>query len=224
MTTDQRKPQVLVLAALHQYHTDVACYGFEELRRIVSWYSPDALFGEVSEEDLRLRSPERVKREYPEVVYPLLEAAPSIRAHALEPSGDTRKRLIERMQAAARVFQEKPEYVQFEKHVREWLQALMQGWKTPADVNSGVTDDSVRAKHKRQRPLYPEDYTGAWEEWNEYFLRRILEVISRDRPAKALVLVGLEHCFWLRERLALHPGADMVDTQALLRARLENES
>ena len=218
------RPQVLVLAALHQYHAQVRCYGFAELQSVVKWFGPNTLFAEVTEEDLRLRRPEPVKREYPEAIYPLLDAAASISAHALEPAGAARRLLIDRLESAAQEFQEKVEYAQFEESVHAWLASLILTWKTPADVNSRGTDASVRAKNERQRPLYPDDYSRVLEEWNEHFLARIIDGLRKDRPARALVLVGLEHCFWLRDRLAGREDVELLNAEELLAANFADES
>ena len=63
---------VMVLSVLHQYHSQVACYDFAALERIITTLAPDLLLLEVRAEDLHGRADERVKQEYPRVVYPLL--------------------------------------------------------------------------------------------------------------------------------------------------------
>ena len=212
------RPAVLVLSTLHNYHAEVSCYGFEVFREILSALAPEALFVEVADEHLRARKSESVKREYPEVVYPLLDELPSTTAHALEPSGAVREQLIETMTAAAKVFQAKPEYAKFEVGVYGWWRELVSTWKAAADVNSERTDESVRAKQEFQKPLYPAEYSGAWDEWNQYFLTRIIEVLDRTKPKTAVVLVGVEHSYWLRLRLARRSDLTLIDANATLAA------
>ena len=209
-------PAVLVLSTLHNFHAEVPCYGFEVLREILRALAPEALFVEVADEHLRARKSERVKREYPDVVYPLLDELSSTAAHALEPSGAVREQLIETMTAAAKVFEAKSEYAKFEASVHGWWRELMSTWKTAADVNSERTDASVRAKQEFQKPLYPADYSGAWDEWNQYFLTRIIEVLERTKPKTAVVLVGVEHSYWLRPRLSRRSDLALIDANATL--------
>jgi hypothetical protein len=210
------KPAVLVLSTLHQYHTEVSCYGFSTLRRILTNLAPDALFAEVRDQDLRSRNDEQVKREYPEVVYPLLDEIPSIRAHALEPSGVLHERLVQSVRAAEKQFQMTPKYVQFEAYVQSWARELFAGWKTAADVNSEESDAAAKKKHEYQDKLYPPDYSQAWNDWNEHFYDRIIEVAGRTKPGLAVVLVGFEHSYWLRPRLARRSDMTLLDARATL--------
>jgi hypothetical protein len=210
-----RRPQVLVLSTLHQYHAQASCYGFSTLRAIIAALAPDLLLLEVSEEDLRTRPDERIKREYPEVVYPLL-AALGVQALALEPSGDGRHALIERMRAAESQFRDSERSEAHYAYVNEWFKSLVSCWRTPADVNSTGTDAAVFAKHAIEKSIYPPDSTRSWEEWNQHFLDQITNAVNQRRPRLALVLVGLEHSHWLRSRLARRTGLDLLDAQATL--------
>lgn len=210
-----RRPQVLVLSTLHQYHAQVSCYGFPTLHRIITALAPDLLLLEVSEEDLRSRPDERIKREYPEVVYPLLDAL-GVQALPLEPSGEIRHALIKRARAAESQFRESERSQAHDAFVQDWLTGLMACWRTPADVNSASTDASVLAKHDIEKSIYPPDSAQSWQEWNQHFIDQITLAVNQRRPRRALVLVGLEHSHWLRRRLARHTGLELLDAQATL--------
>src|SRR4051812_13219709 len=94
------KPAVLVLSTLHQYHAQVLCYSFTALRGLLTALEPDLLMAEVTEDDLRVRADEAIKREYPEVVYPFLDASPRVNVRALEPMGEVGDALIRRVRTA----------------------------------------------------------------------------------------------------------------------------
>ncbi len=210
------KPRVLVLSTLHRFHEQVAGYGYPELDRIIRALSPDVLLVEVSGEDLDARADETEKREYPMVVYPLIDAL-GIQAHPLEPSGDSRAALIRRKRQAEQQLRDSGQYEECSWFLDRWLQDLIASWKTAADANSARTDAAVLAKNEVLDPRYPPDYAQVWDEWNRHFFERITQVLDQTKPRLALVLVGLEHSSWLRPRLARRAGFDLVDAEAVLR-------
>ena len=206
----EHPPRVIVLSTLHQFHEQVECYGYAVLERIIRRLSPDVLLLEVSQEDLDARAHEQVKREYPAVVYPLIDAL-RIPAYPLEPSGEIRDMLIRRKRAAEQTLQESGKYEDCASFLQQWLDDLFANWSTPADVNSARTDAEVLSKNEAMHALYAPDYALVWDEWNQHFLDRIAQVIECDRPRLTLVLVGLAHSYWLKRRLAECPGLELVD-------------
>lgn len=215
-TERESRPSVLVLSTLHEYHAQVPCYSFAALAAILERLAPDLVMLEVADEDLQLRRDERIKREYPEVVYPLLARGVLAQARAMEPSGSVRAALIARIRAAAAAFENTPEGAAYQESVLRWLRELMSSWRSPADANSRATDDAVAAKKAGQNSLYPPDYSRCWDEWNEHFLARIVEAVHASRPALAVVLVGLEHSYWLRPRLAGRSDMTLLDAATTL--------
>jgi heme-degrading monooxygenase HmoA len=216
---------LLVLSTLHQYHRDVACYGFGVLREILVALAPDLVLLEVTDDDLHLRRDEKVKREYPEVVYPLMAQGLLREARALEPSGRQREEILDRFQAAAGQFRASPGYAALERYHQQWLKDLLASWRDPVEVNASETDDRVRAKHDYQNALYPPDYAQAWTDWNACFIDRITEAVGQLRPRLAVALVGLEHSYWLRPRLEARHDMKLPDAaQALHRLLPQGDS
>lgn len=210
------KPQLLVVSTLHKYHADVPDFGYGTLRCILEQLSPDDLLIEVAESDLSSRADEGIKREYPEAVYPFLHDAPAVRAHALEPSGAKREALIQMYVSGATQFQASPEYPAFESYARDWLDQLLSRYQTAVEFNSGEADETVRLKQEYQSTLYPREYTDAWVQWNEHFHGRIVEIVNEWTPRLAVVLVGLEHSYWLRRRLAGRSDMQLLDAHEVL--------
>lgn len=190
----QPRPRVIVLSTLHQFHERVDCYGYPALERIIRRLSPDVVMVEVSREDLDARAQEDVKREYPAVVYPLIDAL-GVAAFPLEPSGEKRDALIRRKREAETVLRNTGRYEECSLFLQQWLEELFATWSTPADVNSAQTDAAVVAKNVVVDSLYPADYALVWEEWNQHFHDGIVRALAQARPRLALVLVGLEHSY-----------------------------
>jgi hypothetical protein len=65
--------------------------------------------------------------------------------------------------------------------------------------------------------LYPADYALVWEAWNQHFHDGIVRALAQAKPRLALVLVGLEHSYWLRRELARCPDVELVNAEACLR-------
>ena len=209
-------PRLLLISTLHKFHADVPAYGYSTLRDLLEQLAPDDLFLEVSDADLTARPNEGMKCEYPEAVYPFLDGASTVRAHALEPSGPLRDAILEKYVTGNEKFRRSPEYAPFESYVHTWAQSLLERFRTAADFNSAEIDEMVRLKHDYQASLYPREYTDAWEAWNEHFYDRIVDVVGKWKPRLAVALVGLEHAYWLRPRLAARPDMRLLDPHQLL--------
>lgn len=89
-------------------------------------------------------------------------------------------------------------------------------WDSPATVNDARTDAVFAAKHAMQAA-----YTGEgeeWDAWNAHFLA-VIEQAAREHAGKhILVIVGVEHGYWLRRELAGTKGIVLSDTPARLHA------
>lgn len=214
--SETRRPAVLVLSTLHQFHPEVSGYGFAALRHLLEMIEPDAIFAEVTAGDLASRGEEGVKREYSESVYPFLKDFPMVRAHPLEPSGALRDTLICSQRRAMAQAKESPDYAVLESFVQSWLTVLLSSFRTAQDVNSKETDAAVMAKKEYEGRFYPVEYTNVWMEWNQHFYDRIVETVCHEKPRLSVVLVGLEHSYWLRAKLAACGDIDMLDVHSEL--------
>lgn len=212
------KAEVAVLSTLHRVHADVPAYDFDALRGAIVELSPDVLCLEVDPTDLETRPDESVKVEYPRVVYPLLDERDYGRC-ALEPMPKAAAKIIQPYVAASRKFsaERREADAAFEAYNEAMYGVLKTLWQTPADVNSRVTDQVLGAKHALQIELIGEGEAAGWRAWNEHFLRQILRA-AKDNPGKRIVvLVGVEHGYWLRGALANQKDVRLLDTAALLR-------
>lgn len=209
--------EVAVLATLHKLHADVPAYSGEVLQASLLRLSPDVLCIEVRPDRYAQRAPELNKVEYPEVVYPLIDMH-GYRVYPMEPAAPRFDEILGPYLAASRAFREARPIpaAAFWAHTDALYAALRAYWTTPSRVNDAVTDQQMRAKHALQGALIGDGERAGWEAWNRQFLE-VVERAAAENPGKRIVvLVGAEHAYWLRERLARHPGMRVLDTAALL--------
>lgn len=211
--------EVIVLSALHQYHPRLPSYGYLELSTIIERLIPKVLAVELSAEDIASRRAQRVKQEYPQAIFPLLDRSDYV-VVPLEPSDPVRSELIKRLVEAEKSFAaESPERSEALDAYEElvWF-VLLDRWRSPCDVNSSQTDQLFSAKHHLQDLLEPPDQAYAWNAWNENFLKQILIAVNKNPGERVVVIVGAEHSFWLRGRLANETSIKLLDTSAALRS------
>lgn len=215
---DDRTPaDVAVLATLHQMHAQVPAYDNAALKASIEALAPDVLCIEVRPDRYAKRAPEANKIEYPDVVYPLIDTH-GYRVYPMEPLPPRFEKILQPYLAAHRAFvAERPEAdAAFSAQTSALYATLRAYWTSPAHVNDAVTDAQMQAKHALQAALVGEGERAGWEAWNSAFLATV-ERAARENPDKRIVvLVGVEHGYWLRAALARSPGIRLLDTAALL--------
>jgi hypothetical protein len=217
----QAPAEVIVLSTLHQLHPRVPGYGFEELSGVIERLAPDVLAVELTAEDVAERKPQKTKREYPESVYPLLEKH-GYAVVPLEPSEPLYSEIVGPYAEAQRAFAERsPEAARaFATYGTSLYDYLFAHWDSPASVNSAATDALLAVKHAFQDAVMPPPQAAGWEAWNQHFLRRIVDAARASPGKRIVVLVGVEHGYWLRAHLRGEARVRLVDTEALLRTPL----
>jgi len=216
-TNSMRATEVIVLSTLHQFHTKVPGYSFDELTHVIEALSPDVLAVELTASDLAARKPQATKQEYPRSVYGLLDR----HAYAvvpLEPSEPEFTRNVTLLRNAAFEFHEKtPEQERaFDTYAEALFAYLFARWDSAQTVNSPETDALFAVKHRYQDAIFPKDQAVAWNAWNEHFAKVVLEAALRFPGSRIVVLVGVEHAYWLRDRLRKQSSVRLLDTPALL--------
>ncbi|HEX6880365.1 MAG TPA: hypothetical protein VF135_08385 [Terriglobales bacterium] len=214
--------EVVVLSTLHQFHEQTPGYSYEDLKIAIERLRPDVLAVELTPTALAAKTPQKIKREYQNAIFPLLESH-KWKAVAMEPEGVTSQKLIaairEAEESLGREFPQKSETADlYSDTLFSYLRAR---WHSAADVNSRCTDDSFAVKHAFQEKLYGPKEAEGWEGWNLYFLDRIMEAASENPGKRIVVTVGAEHGYWLREHLRHAPGVKLLDTTTALKANKE---
>lgn len=214
--------EVAVLSTLHGLHAEVPGYGDAALADAIRGLSPDVLCLEVSPEALAERRAEKVKVEYPGVVYPLLDRE-RYDTCTLEPAREAAQAIIGPYVAASQAFTESsPDAARAFSGYGEAMYALLKHhWRDAASVNDATTDQMMQGKHAIQEALIGPGEAAGWAAWNRHFSERVQEAAAKHPGKRIVVLVGAEHGYWLRRDLADARGIILLDTASLLR-RVEN--
>lgn len=213
-----KKTTVYVLATLHQFHADSKTYSFEGLSAIIRSLRPDVICVELTPADLKSRKPQKTKQEYQKSVFPMayrygLEMVP------LEPDEPLFSSLVSlNVQSDKRLRETSADKAAAFSIYNDALYGhLFSAWDSPLAVNSPATDAQFEVKHDFQNALYGPDQERVWREWNEHFLRKILETADRFKGKRVLVLVGVEHTYWLRHKLRERTGVSLVEPKTFLK-------
>jgi hypothetical protein len=194
---------VHIVPTLHQYHAAASGYGFDALTKVLENLQPHVLVVELTDAALRQRRPQRVKQEYQHSVFPYLERH-GIPAVAMEPGEPLFSELVgQGLEAQTRVREHSPErYALHVATVADEFRSLLRSWDSPAAVNSPATDQVLEAKHTRENRLFGPGCERAWIRWNEHYAQAIATTAEAHPGRRIAVLVGVEHGYWLRPRLA----------------------
>jgi len=65
--------------------------------------------------------------------------------------------------------------------------------------------------HSSTDSTEPQEEQG-WEGWNQYFLQQIIRAAKQNPGKRIVVIVGVEHGYWLREHLRKQDGVKLLDT------------
>ena len=203
---------VAVLATLHQLHGEVDYYTYDHLTALIGSFAPDILAVELTPSDLATRRPQPVKQEYQHSVYPLLDKL-QCEVVPLEPSEPEYSEWVRLGREAVEELESRnPAAVeQFGQYVNALYGVLFEWWGSPLDVNAAETDRHFEVKHRYQNAVFGEKEERGWELWNQHFLAQILAVADRCPGCRMLVLVGVEHGYWLRKRLREQAGVRLVE-------------
>ena len=211
--------EIMVLSTLHRFHEEIGYYTYEHLSRIIEHFSPDILAVELTPDDLDSRKPQRVKSEYQHSVYPMMETKPW-KVIPLEPEEPKYSELVQMGRRATETLaREHPEAMEgFGLYVNALYEVLLHWWDSPLDVNSVETDRHFEVKHKYQGALFGKDEEDGWELWNRHFLEQILDAGASCPKCRMLVLVGVEHSYWLRKALREQKGVRLLEPEPVLQS------
>ncbi len=209
--------KVLVLSTLHQFHGHVDYYTYEHLSDIIEAFSPDILAVELRPSDVDGRVPQTIKQEYQKSVYPLIDKL-KCELIPLEPPEPEYSELIGMAKRSMKNLKESnPQALEhFKLYVEALYSVLFNWWSSVLDVNSHETDRHFEIKRNYQNSLFGEDEKAAWEKWNGYFLEQILKANEGRKESKMLVLVGVEHSYWLRRELRKRHDVQLLEAPEVL--------
>jgi hypothetical protein len=213
---DNGPAEVIVLATLHQFHGQTEGYSFEDLSNVIEQLHPDILAVELTAADVESRREQTTKQEYQRAVFPLLDKHDYL-VVPLEPPQPLYDELVGLFRKAQKnLGEDNPAAAEtFGIYTDALYEILWARWTSPGAVNSRETDALFESKHRFQSALLGPDEAKAWEAWNQYFLQQVLDAANTNPGKRILVLVGVEHAYWLRARLK-RSDIVLLDTKKLL--------
>lgn len=197
-----RKSEVVVLSTLHTFHENSKYYSYDMLSRTIERLKPDVLAVELTAADLQSRKIQKVKQEYQHSIFPLADKRGYILV-PLEPDPPKFGELVSLVQNSEKQLRDKyPQKAEaFSVYSDALYEYLFRSWKSVLDVNSSETDALFEVKHEFQNKLYGPDQKLGWDGWNEQFLEKTLAAAAKYPGKRIVVLVGVEHAYWLRKHL-----------------------
>jgi hypothetical protein len=216
--TTPHAAEVYVLATLYGRHATTPAYDHDTLRRLIVRVDPEVVVLDVSPKELREQIVAPSKAEYPEVIFPLV-LEHKYRAYAGEPDEPQFTEIVSSLSAALKKFrEEQPRQAKVDQAYDEaTYAALAELWRTPADVNSALTDQLLAARRSYQDRIAGSKVAEAWRRWNEHVIE-VIRKASRENPGKRiLVLSGVENCAQLHPALRQAAELRLVDVEAWLR-------
>jgi hypothetical protein len=212
------RSDVFVLATLYRRHATTPAYDHDTLHRLIERINPEVVVLDVSPRELREQTVHPSKGEYPQVIFPLLREH-RYRAYAGEPDEPEFSTIVGHLGRALTAFRTNHPAVADADHAYEeaTFRALAESWRTPADVNSPLTDRLLAARRQYQDHVAGPEVAEAWRLWHEHAVATVRRA-HRENPGKRiLVLIGVENCPHLRSALRELPELRLIDMDEWLR-------
>jgi hypothetical protein len=210
--------ELFVLATLYGRHKTVTAYDLPALRKIILTIKPDVLVLDVTPMELKEGKVWPGKIEYTEVVFPLIKDG-SYRVYPAEPDEPMFSEIVNATTEAIRKFEAAtPETATAMKQFTvSAYDALKSYWKTPAEVNSHVTDRVLHGKKTLEAQLQGIVRADGQKRWNQHTVDVTRRAVKENQGKRVLILVGIENCYSIRELLGRDPQINLVNMERWLR-------
>jgi hypothetical protein len=207
-----QETQLFILATATRLHPELPYYGFEELRETILALRPDVLVLEVRPDELEERKETPGRPEYPAVAFPLLEEK-RYGSYPMEPGEPEFGRMVSSFGGIIESFREnQPEAAAaLDAYKAAFVSALRACWRSPADLNSPLTDRLVKAKHELEGAIVGPARAESWAIWNDFMVDAVRNAVAGNPGKRIVALVGYDNAYWMRWRLKDFPDARVVD-------------
>lgn len=214
------KSEVFVLATLYKRHETVGAYDLQTLRRIILAVKPEAVVLDVTPDELKQEKVHQSKIEYPNVIFPLVKSENYL-AYAAEPAEPLFGEIVQSVSKGFQAFEKNnpDESAAMKQYTASLFETLKFSWKTPADVNSQVTD-KVLAGKEALRGNFVKEYGSGQQRWNQHTTDAVLRAAKENPKKRILLLLGIENCYWVRNALRNNKRVNLVDMEQWLRTNL----
>lgn len=218
VTTGSGKTQVFVVSTLYKRHESVPAYDLETLRKVILAIKPDVFVLDVTPDELKNEKVWPGKIEYPGVIFPLMKEL-KVRAYGSEPKEPLFSELSGAATRAHKQLEEtNPQAFQaMGRHRQATYDGLKIIWKSPADVNSAMTDTIIAGMMALEERIISEVAMSSQRRWDEHHVERILDAAKQNPGKRILVLVGIQSRCSINDQLKRNSQIDLVEMESWLR-------
>lgn len=195
--TDVKRSRVAVLGTLAEFHQEPIPYDLSALLDLVVEIDPDLLCLDMTPEQWQKRDFGDLPPEYREALLPLAQQTDIVVApigHGRPPS--------------------RPEATGWRGKIITWLRnriaAIQRAAPGPDAVNQGWRHHLANRLYDATRRLAGGDVEQETRDHTDRLTEEVLRVARRDPDARVLVIVNVQHCHVIRERLRAYDDLEVA--------------
>ncbi len=195
--TDNEHTRVAVLGTLAEFHREPIPYNMSALLDLVAEVNPDLLCLDMTPEQWQEQKFDDLPPEYQDTLLPLAHQTDIV----IAPVGGGHSPSV-------------PEASGWRGTVidalRRWIATIQRTAPGPDAINQGWRHHLVNLLYDAIRRLAGSDIRQEADEHADYLKREVLKVTHRDPSARILVVVNVQYCHILRERLRKYDDLEIV--------------
>lgn len=193
---DNKRTRVAVLGTLLEFHDEAIPFDMSALLDLVANINPDLLCLDITPEQWLQRDFEKLPPQYHEALLPLAQQTDIVIAPiGGEKSPPTQRRGGWRGKVINRL--------------RKWIATMQNTASGPNDMNQGWRHNLTNYLYDATRWLAGGNLNRETKEYVAHLVQTVLEVSRRDRGARVLVVVNIQHCHLIRETLRMYDDIEL---------------
>lgn len=190
------RTKVAILGTLAEFHNEAIPYDVSALLELVAKINPDLLCLELTPKQWHERDYDEVPLLYHEALLPLARQTDIVVAPiGCEKSPPQPGRMGWRGTVI--------------NMLRKWIAMMQRTARGPDDMNQGWRHSLTNYLYDATRWLAGGNANRETKDYRAHLVRRVLEVSRRDRGARVLVVVNIQHCHILRETLRTYDDIEV---------------
>ncbi len=196
------RTQVAVLGTLAEFHREPIPYDMSALVELVKEINPDLLCLDMTPEQWQKQNFASLAPEYQEALLPLAHQTDIVVA----PIGSGRS--LPNPTAS-------PWRGKVIKWLRSWIGSIQRTAPGPDAINQGWRHQLANYLYDAARWLSAGEVEKAAREHTDHLTQAVLQVARRDPGARVLVVVNVQYCHIIRERLRAYDDVEVTVYTAL---------
>jgi len=209
---------VIILGVLHSFHNSVPSYSLEKLESALHKIKPDIILAELTQSEIDSAKSQTFKIEYG-IILPYAKKN-KISVLGLDPEEPLFSKMVDPYIKNQKDF---PKKFPLESKTQDVFQSqlfdflIKEHWVSISKTQSDTTNDMFKLKHRFQEELMGIEEKNGWNSFNQYYSDKISEVAKKSPGKTILVTIGIEHVYWLKEKLSSNSKLKIADTESLLK-------